>query len=156
MNEDIYLEGMLNEWMVGTIFASFEFSAGFVLKFERIKATPPKPQVFYLDIKADSYIGDRKEWENFVKSLPIKEYGTEENKPAFAYRLMFLLGAEMLGVNLKNDGTIILNIKDDDFITVNGRDDVWDESWSLYESRDLAGEDARCIVCDSEGKIFDS
>lgn len=150
------IRSVLADWLVGMIFAAVEFSAGFRLTFERSGDAADKPQVLYLDTKAMTYIGKLEQWENFVQSLPFKARRTENDEPAIAYRLMLLLGAEVSNVELASDGTLTIETTDGESITVVGRDDVWEESWSLAEPANVAGEEStpRFVICDSEGGVF--
>jgi len=154
MNTVIDFESILTEWLLGMVLASFEFSAAFRLRFERFGTdTDNKPQVLYLDIKAMSYIGDLEQWKDFVESLPMEARRSEKDEPAFAYRLMLLIGAEVNAVVLASDGTLSIGTTDDEPITVVGKDDVWEESWILAEPENVAGENARFVNCDSEGEL---
>lgn len=74
------------------------------------------------------------------------------NRPSLN-RLMLLVGAKVKDVRLEQDGTLTIDTTDDETITVAGNDDVWEESWSLSEPEDVAGENARFVVCDSEGEL---
>ena len=155
MNTVINLQSVLSEWLLGMVLASFEFSAGFRIRFERIGSEAEnKPQVIYLDIKAMSYVGDLDQWKDFVKSLPFEARRTEKDEPAFAYKLMLLIGAEINSVQLACDGTLSIGTTDGEPITVVGKDDVWEESWILAEPEDLSGWSARFVTCDSQGKLL--
>jgi hypothetical protein len=154
MNTVIHLKSVLTEWLLGMVLVSFEFSAGFRLRFERLGSDDEnKPQVIYLNIKAMSYIGDLDQWNDFVKSLPMEARRSETDEPAFAYRLMLIIGAEVNAVHLASDGTLSIGTNDGESITVVGKDDVWEESWMLAEPEDVAGENARFVACDSKGEL---
>jgi len=153
MNTALDFKSVLTDWLLGMALVAFDFSAGFRLRLERSEIDTDKPQVLYLDVKAMAYIGDLEEWKSFVQSLPMKARRGEEDEPAFAYRLMLLVGAEVRGVGLEHNGTLIIDTADNETITVTGKDDVWEESWSLSEPEDVAGENARFVVCDSEGEL---
>ena len=154
MNTVINLQSVLTEWLLGMVLVSFEFSAGFRLRFERSQSDADnKPQVLCLDIKAMSYIGDLEQWKNFVKSLPLEARRSEKDEPAFAYRLLLLIGAKVNTVQLASDGKLGIGTTDDESITVVGTDDVWEESWIVAEPEDVIGENSRFVACDSNGEL---
>jgi len=155
MSTVISIRSILTEWLLGMVLVSFEFSAGFRIRFERPGGDAEnKPQVIYLDIKAMSYIGDLDQWKGFVKSLPMEARRSETDEPAFAYRLMLLIGAEVNVVDLTHEGTLIIGTSDGESIAVVGKDDTWEESWILAEPEDVIGENARFITCNSSGELF--
>lgn len=145
---------LLAEWLVGTVFVSVSFAAGFTLRFERPETSYEKPNVLYLDIKATARVGDESKWKQFVDSLPFKARRDEIDEPALAYRLMLLLGSTVSDIELKDDSSIYITTTDHETLVVMGVEDVWEESWALAESKEIAGENARSIICTSHGDVY--
>jgi len=154
MNKLDNIKSLLSEWLVGTIFASINFAVGFTIRLERTETSDKKPNVLNLDIRSTARFGNEGEWKHFIDSLPFKTRRGEIDEPALAYRLMLLLGAMISEVELKGDGSISISTTDGETFTVLGIEDVWEESWVLTEPRDVAGEQARSIICSSEGSVF--
>ena len=107
-----------------------------------------------LDLRSGVRVGNEDDWKRFISSLPLQARRGEKDEPALAYRLMLLLGATIREVNLLDDGSISIGTTDGETITVQGLEDVWEESWVLEEPREVAGDNAKSITCRSDGKIF--
>lgn len=156
MNETEEYESILSQWLVGMNLASFEYAGVFSLQFEQSGRVTDKPKVLRLDILAKTYINDMGSWNSFVHSLPIKDRRTEKDHPAFAYRLMVLIGATIIEVELKKNRTLVMKTSDGEDIAVLGEDDVWDDSWWLYEPDDVAKGNEHFVTCSSRGELYSS
>lgn len=152
MSNQDYVKSTLTDWLLGMILVAFDFSAGFRLRFERPGASD-KPQVLYLEIKSKMLIGNVNKWQEFVQSLPLKARRGELEDPALAYRCMLLVGAEITGVELSGDGSLDIETGDNEAINIKGQDEVWEESWILSEPREVVGNNARFVICDSHGAV---
>lgn len=147
-------KNLLTEWLVGTVFASIAFDAGFSIRLERSSVSNDKPNVLILNIRSIARIGDENDWKRFIDSMPLKARRGEEDEPALAYRLMLLLGAEVKGIDLHDDGSISIVTTDGETIVISGVEDVWEESWVLEESKEVTKGAPRAVVCSSGGSIF--
>lgn len=153
MNNLNEIRCLLSEWLVGTIFSTITFAAGFSIRLERSTLKDYKPNVLKLDIRSAARVGDEYDWKRFIQTLPLKARRGEEEDTALAYRFMLLLGAEIKGVDLLDDGSISIVTTDEETVVISGVENVWEESWALVESRDIVEENPRSIVCGSDGKV---
>ncbi len=133
---------------------AFDYSAGFRLRFEHTNVEKDKPNVIHLEIKSGCYFGKDEQWSDFIESLPLKIRRSEKGDPALAYRLMLLIGASVCGVDVREDGNLTIETTDKETLTIQGRDDVWDESWIMSEPKEISGNKAKFIICDSKGNFF--
>lgn len=153
MNNLNEIKHLLTEWLVGTVFASITFAAGFTIRLERVLVSSGKPSILMLNIRSVARVGDEAEWKRFIDSMPLEARRGEEDEPALAYRFMLLLGAEINDIELHDDGSISIFTTDKEAVVVTGKEDVWEESWVVEESREIASDNPRSIVCRSDGHI---
>ena len=137
-------------WMQGMTFTSFSHAAGFSLQFEYGGFEPDRPKVLCLEIQARCYIGSIEDWNRFIAQLPLRARRTDSDEPALAYWLMLLMGANIHHVQIDGEGTLSIFTSDSEILTVEGIDDVWEESWILRQPPDLGKLE---IVCDSQGNL---
>lgn len=144
---------IMKEWLIGMVVASFNFSAGFILRFEREEPRSNHPNVIYLEFKSQAIFGSSENWSKFLRSLPLSPRRGEPDEPAIAYMIMMMLGAKISSVNLSEDGTLSIGTTDGDTLHLRGIEDVWDESWILSVKSELTETSDEEICCDSEGNI---
>ena len=143
----------MKDWLIGMIVASFNFSAGFIIRLERETPIPNHPNVLYLEFKSRAIFGDSESWSKFVDSLPLSARRGEPDEPAIAYMIMMMLGARITSVNLAEDGTLSIGTTDGDTLHLSGVEDIWDESWIISVKTELNEVGEKEICCDSEGNL---
>ena len=145
---------LLSDWLTGMVLVSINYAAGFVVRLERDQPEKDKPSVLRLTIKSSARFGSEENWKGFLSSLPLKARRGEIDEPGLGYRLILALGAQIKDIKLQDDGLLSLSTNDKEELVIPGTEDVWEESWALEELKEVAGEEAKSIVCDSYGKIF--
>ena len=91
-----------------------------------------------------------KDWNRTIKQLPFRSRRTDPDEPALAYWFMLLMGSTIDHVRITDDGALSMFTNDLEVLTVEGADDVWDESWILRQPPDLG---KLKIICDSQGNL---
>lgn len=129
MNNLNEIKHLLTEWLIGTVFTSITFTAGFSIRLERSSVSGDKPSVLILNIRSIARVGGESHWKRFIDSMPLKARRGEKDEPALAYyRFMFLLGAEINDIELSGDRSISIVTTNDETVVVTGVEDVWEES----------------------------
>lgn len=144
---------VLLEWLTGMVPVSVNYAAGFAVRLEREISKKGKPNVLHLTIRSSARFGSQEDWKSFLSLLPIKDRRGETGDSGLAYRLMLMLGSQIRDIELTFDGTLSLSTTDMEVLIIPGIEDVWEESWVLEELEEIAGDDAKSIVCDSSGEI---
>ena len=137
-------------WMQGMSFTSFSHAAGFILQFEHSGFETDRPKVLCLEIKARCYVGSIEDWNRITEQLPFRARPIDPDEPALAYWLMLLMGSTIDHVRINEDGALSMFTSDSEVLTVEGTDDIWDESWILRQPPDLG---RLKIICDSQGSL---
>ena len=149
---------LLNMVFQGMVLASFEFAAGFKLKFEHVTRHEQKkkkncPEFLTLEPKADMWFGKYNEWQSFIKSLPLLPKIDEKDNPSLAYRFMILIGSMVEKVSVDLHSTLHIKFLDGDDFFVLGHDSVWEESWVVYIPPDAQGTENFSISSNSQKEI---
>jgi hypothetical protein len=148
---------LLHTWIANMVIVGFEYGAGFRLRLEATDTEYTRghmiPSVAILDLKAPWWIGDREEWEVFLADLPLKSRRGEPDEPGHAYRLMLMVGATIQSVTLAADGSLATATSDGEELYVEGKSDIWEESWLIEAPPDLPESGQWSIVCLSGGEL---
>ena len=103
-----------------------------------------------LEIKAKCYVGSIEDWNRIIEQLPFRSRRTDPDEPALAYWFMLLMGSTIDHVRINEDGALSMFTSDSEVLTVEGTDDLWNESWILQQPPDLGNLK---IICDSQGSL---
>jgi len=160
----ILIKELVSEWLQGLVFAAFEYSAGFSVRFEQQSTvtrhtTGRFPEVAILDLKGEWWIDERVAWQKLVNTLSQTTGVHLLQEPAQAYCLMLLVGHTIKEVKLSDKSELILVIDTGQTLHVSGHSDIWEESWIIYPPADLPDNHLWSITCDSQGEglaIWDS
>lgn len=82
MNNLNEIKHLLTEWLIGTVFTSITFTAGFSIRLERSSVSGDKPSVLILNIRSIARVGGESHWKRFIDSMPLKaRRGERMNQP---------------------------------------------------------------------------
>ena len=150
------VEAIIKKLLIGTYLTAMHYAAGFRVEFSR-EGNPPDPampMVVWLTMRSQWWIGEREKWEALLKKAPIHYAGCEADEPMLAYALMCLHGARIEDVALYDDSTLTLVTSLHANIHLSGKDDTFEESWSIDIPLDVPNHELWSVVCSDTGELF--
>lgn len=150
---------LAKSWIQGLVLVAFEYAGGFRVRLEQPYAVTTNPSTLFpgvaiLDLKASWWVNEQLFWKKFAypPQTPPSDEVLEEAVQSYYLRTM--IGAVVNRVQVNTNGNLELLFSGNQVLHIEGRTDVWDESWIISAPPDLLNSQSWSISCSSHSECL--
>jgi hypothetical protein len=143
--------------LVDTTLIAVHCTSLFSLEFQRASegSDPRLPLLVSLTLISDWWLGERREWQEFLSSHPeglLRDISCEDALRGYA--LICLTGSKVATVEIGPDASLNFSTSFGKTLRAAGREDTFEESWIIDVPKGVPGHEFWSVVCTDRGELF--